>query len=380
MGYAGGIRVLVCSDAFYPPKGGGVISLRAICAGLAKKGYDISSYYLGSERDPAWSSHPQGFSLFLKGMWPRNWELKNRWRNAVGNFIESEGVDLVITQQSVAVPTIEACYTLGIPVMLLVQSMDHFCLGSFWSGTPWKCEYKCVGCKDSGERLWQFPFFRAEISETRDSFGKADAVISNSEFTRRTLEMIWGVKSQVVPPISKDPAAVRKAANRNKILFFSPLAHKGVDVALQIAKTMPSEEFMFVGEARRRTKEKMRSIGNIEYIPWTFETRPLYEQAKLLIMPSLIPEGYGMACVEAMRRGIPCIVSDAGALPETLGGGGEVVGKYRDSNEWVKILKKYQDPHYLANKSEDALKESTRFTGLRSVNRINEILESMLAE
>jgi glycosyltransferase involved in cell wall biosynthesis len=40
--------------------------------------------------------------------------------------------------------------------------------------------------------------------------------------------------------------------------------------------------------------------------------------AEILIQPSLIPEAFGLSVLEAMSAGLPCIVTNKGALPELI--------------------------------------------------------------
>jgi len=179
-------------------------------------------------------------------------------------------------------------------------------------------------------------------------------------------------------PIPKEPRLDRNLKLGQKILFFSPVAHKGVDIAVDLAEMMKDERFIFAGgDADRRILRRIKSAGNIENLPWISDTDSLYKQTKVLITPSLIPEGFGRGLAEAMRRGIPCIVSDIGALPETLGSGGDVVKDYRDPKEWARVLAKYKDQEYLDNKSKAALEESKRFTGLKTVDKVASIIEKL---
>ncbi len=46
---------------------------------------------------------------------------------------------------------------------------------------------------------------------------------------------------------------------------------------------------------------------------------------RLLVVPSVFPEPFGRVAAEAMINGIPALVSDRGALPETVGDGGIVL-------------------------------------------------------
>ncbi len=43
-----------------------------------------------------------------------------------------------------------------------------------------------------------------------------------------------------------------------------------------------------------------------------------YQQARLLIVPSLVAETFGNVVIEAFSKGTPCLVSDVGALPELV--------------------------------------------------------------
>lgn len=372
------IRALVCSNAMYPPKGGGVISLRTVCAGLEEEGFEISTAYSSSEKDSQWISHPLGLANSMRGLWPRIWELEGRWQRAVGRLVESEKPDVVITQQDIAAPVVRASHSHSVPALVFLQGVDLLCLGSFWSGTPWKCSYRCVGCKDAGGRLWQFPFFRAELSRIREGLASADAIVSNSGFTASTLKSIWGIDSTVAFPILREPPQRSRAEPGTKILMFSPVPHKGVDIAIDVAERSRDDKFIFVGDARARTIERMRGVPNIEYVPWTSDPESVYRQAKLLMMPSLIPEGFGRGCAEAMSRGIPCLVSTAGALPETMGKGGDVVKNHHDPDEWVAAISKYSDPAYLAKKSRDALDESMRYRGSKTVDHVAAVLETLV--
>jgi hypothetical protein len=52
------------------------------------------------------------------------------------------------------------------------------------------------------------------------------------------------------------------------------------------------------------------------------DPRKFYAQTKLLLMPSIEPETFGLVAAEAMMNGIPVLASKAGALPEVVGDAG----------------------------------------------------------
>ena len=61
-------------------------------------------------------------------------------------------------------------------------------------------------------------------------------------------------------------------------------------------------------------------------MPFTADPRDFYPavfaRTKLLLMPSLWLESFGLVAKEAMFNGIPVLASNRGALPETIGDAG----------------------------------------------------------
>jgi alpha-1,3-rhamnosyl/mannosyltransferase len=59
----------------------------------------------------------------------------------------------------------------------------------------------------------------------------------------------------------------------------------------------------------------VRYVGHVDGA----DLSALYESAGVLAFPSLY-EGFGLPLVEAMAYGVPCVVSNVGALPEVANG------------------------------------------------------------
>lgn len=64
--------------------------------------------------------------------------------------------------------------------------------------------------------------------------------------------------------------------------------------------------------ASHRLEDKVRLVGHCSDMPAAFLA------AHVAIMPSLVPETFGRTSIEAQAMGCPVIVSDLGALPETV--------------------------------------------------------------
>jgi glycosyltransferase involved in cell wall biosynthesis len=87
----------------------------------------------------------------------------------------------------------------------------------------------------------------------------------------------------------------------------------------------------------------------------------LYCSARCRVLPPLF-EGFGLAVLEAMKFGVPAIVSDAGSLSEVTGTAGLIVGP-RSKNSIaraIELLMKNVELH--ARLSEEARNRSTEFS------------------
>ncbi len=67
------------------------------------------------------------------------------------------------------------------------------------------------------------------------------------------------------------------------------------------------------------------STRQIMAAPATPRAADFFALTRILLVPSTFAEPFGRVAVEAMINGIPPLVSDRGALPETVGDGGLVM-------------------------------------------------------
>lgn len=116
-----------------------------------------------------------------------------------------------------------------------------------------------------------------------------------------------------------------------KDLVHAGVGIKGHDVLLaawnQFVKAHPQSTLLIVGagfdESGERHRQKLiaefdATSINVMWLDTVDDVRPLYWAADVSVSPSL-SENHG-AAVEASACGVPCIVSDAGGLPEAVNG------------------------------------------------------------
>jgi len=183
--------------------------------------------------------------------------------------------------------------------------------------------------------------------------GRGDRIIANSRYTaklvakrhslaRGRIRLIYrGVDESIFDPSLVTPGQVSRLRNswgiepeKRIVLHAARLTslkghHQMIEAAwcLDRQGLLRDAVIVFVGgaagkEGYRRSllklimdrglTDKVRLVGHCEDMPVAFLA------AHVTVVPSLVPETFGRTSIEAQAMGCPVIVSDLGALPETM--------------------------------------------------------------
>lgn len=191
-------------------------------------------------------------------------------------------------------------------------------------------------------RHYGVPFiihFRSTISNSiQDNKGKrllkkllmkcSFCIVLNKDSFDYASNFIQSNKIQIVPNfISKNELIEKKhIEERLKTIIYTGgvTEEKGCDTIIEIAKRRNDLKFVMVGSVSNFIQTKVAS-SNIENICLTNEVdkngvRELLDSADaFLFLSRFSGEGFSNAVVEAMARGLPCIVSDWAANKEQIG-------------------------------------------------------------
>ncbi|WP_270408231.1 glycosyltransferase family 4 protein [Brachybacterium paraconglomeratum] len=128
--------------------------------------------------------------------------------------------------------------------------------------------------------------------------------------------------------LSKEP----RAEGPLRVGFLGRLTKdKGVHVLARamvevIARSEREVCLVLAGENRFGNSDDDREIaaalapltGSVDHLGWVPRDE-FFDQIDLAVFPSVADESFGLVAAEAMARGVPFVISDAGALPEVAG-------------------------------------------------------------
>ena len=132
------------------------------------------------------------------------------------------------------------------------------------------------------------------------------------------------------------------------------------------------------GWAYGDTIEKIRSEPGVRYLGHVDEPTlsALYESAAVLAFPSLY-EGFGLPLLEAMARGLPAVVSTAGALPELAGDAAILVNPEDSQAIEVGLERALTDKELRAKLAAGGRERSRQFTWQRTASLTRDVLRGI---
>ena len=171
--------------------------------------------------------------------------------------------------------------------------------------------------------------------EDRAYFACADHVITCSPFLAGYYRQRIGLRSTPLEPALDWDDVEAPDSMRRFVTFVNPSPHKGSMLFARLADMLGSER-PDIPDARGAVGEHggaLNAIPGLDFgkyphimaAPATPRPADFFALTRILLVPSTFPEAFGRVAAEALINGIPPLVSDRGALPETVGAGGLVL-------------------------------------------------------
>lgn len=237
--------------------------------------------------------------------------------------------DVVLAQNSSALPAVRACKEEGIDVGVWVHDY-RFLSESYHEGRFYTKPFNYIASK-LAERFRHEPII------------KSDFILFNSKHTKERctgyfkseLGISIDEKSEILYPVlDTQDFKLSKSSKGDKILHVNPVYNKGIETTLKVAEKLPDKNFIVTGsEGPQKIMEKIEDAENIEYKGYVGDIKDIYQETKIVLMPSKWEEPFGRVPVEAGINGIPTIAPARGGLKESVPGEHQVEDKpeaYRD--------------------------------------------------
>ncbi|HEY3838040.1 MAG TPA: glycosyltransferase family 4 protein [Bryobacteraceae bacterium] len=153
---------------------------------------------------------------------------------------------------------------------------------------------------------------------------EARAIVAIGTHAAGYIRQYLGVSAAVVhPPMYGQPPYPRfGSSGKGWLLMINPCAVKGLPIFLALARRFPNLEFAALAGWGTTTtdRQEMAALPNVRVLETVPKIDDVLARARLLLMPSLWYEGFGLIVMEAMLRGLPVIASDSGGLIEAKHG------------------------------------------------------------
>lgn len=223
------------------------------------------------------------------------------------------------------------------------------------------------------------PFGELDISN--DGEYSCDFIIANSLTTQKYIERKFlRFDSIIVPPLINPNEYLVESNSKEFITMINPIQMKGGEIFKEIAKALPNRKFLAVKGWTHLMKNndwdlplindlsiglgmsenplfaitEFEGISNVTVQDSTTDMKIIYSKTKILLVPSITPEGGPRVAIEAMINGIPVIGSKSGNTPLTIGEGGIVISNLFNISEWVSSILKFDNDEYYEEISQKA--------------------------
>lgn len=190
---------------------------------------------------------------------------------------------------------------------ILPTAKSRFIKGSYLATLALELVYSLHRLKRSYDRFIDF-----YIAPSRFV---ADALVQNR---------ISQEKIRVVPhPVFTDCPDRKTAKDKGYVLYVGRLEdYKGVETLVNAMRAFPGTKLKIAGSGSaeshlRSLSEKMKNVEFLGFVRGS-ALQEVMRSARVVVVPSLWHEVFGLVVTEAMACGVPVVVSNAGALPELV--------------------------------------------------------------
>ena len=174
--------------------------------------------------------------------------------------------------------------------------------------------------------------------------------VANSRFTAMRLEQRFGLSASVIPPLfSRIGDDALGKATHDRMLFINPVAEKGLDRVIEIARACPDliveivESWAMNRQEGKALRRRLAALPNVLLTSQQRDMAPVYRRAWLLLAPSRWEEAWGRVASEAQGFDVPVLATRIGGLPESVDAGGLLFSPNAGLAAWTDSIRRLRD-------------------------------------
>ncbi|MCW5978311.1 MAG: glycosyltransferase [Bryobacteraceae bacterium] len=172
-----------------------------------------------------------------------------------------------------------------------------------------------------------FPFGPASLNPNpagAEAAARAAGIVAIGNYTANYVEKHLGRRPSVIhPPVYGAPPFVRRDPDAGGLItMINASAVKGIGIFLALARRFPEYRFGAL-HGWGTIEDDLRALAelpNVTRLAKAQRIETVLEKTRILLVPSLWPEGFGLVVTQAMLMGIPVLASDLGGLVEAKAG------------------------------------------------------------
>lgn len=263
------------------------------------------------------------------------------------NIISADNPDLVLTQLAGDHWVINKATRYFVPVVLRIPSFGEYMCGA--SDKFITCTRFCLHKESCPHRV-----------DRSDTIKKADAIVTSSQYAARAIFQFYRRNALVMyPPVDSEAHLVAKTGDR--ITLIRGHIAKGIKTFYNVIKGCPEYKYLIVDN--RVTQPAGVKASDIKTMPSTSDMKAVWNQTRILMVPSRGSESFGRVCIEASLNGIPVVAARHTGLVESAGLESTIPMTPGNPEAWREEIRKLMtDQVYYTERSRKAKEHAAKFS------------------